>query len=193
MEKGPLESKFSKNLSTENKYKYAIQVLFDNNFHTQSAEVLEKIGFTHAVLKKRLVEKHNMKGAKLDSFFIDKSKKISIKKCGNCVLDYVWSQVKDKRCFKTYYYDKLKDEILRFVDEPTVGISTFELVDWVKTHSNVSIHAFDARCQTFYTYSTSHTNIALCYIVKDYHLHQILDKQLKRAVLFQNHLQGIMK
>lgn len=84
-------------------------------------------------MKKKRVEKHNMKGVKLNSFFINQSNgNKSIKNHGNCVIDYVWSQIKDKRGFKTYSYDKLKDEILRFVDDPKAGISTFELINWAE-------------------------------------------------------------
>ena len=138
-------------------------------------------------MKKKRVEKHNTKGVKLDSFFLNKSNgNKKIKKRENCVIDYVWSQIKNKRVFKTYSYNKLKNEILRYVDDPKTGTSTFELINWAKTHSNVSVHAFDARYKTFFTYSTGHTNIVLCYIVKDHHLHPILDNQLKKAVCEAN-------
>ena len=34
-----------------------------------------------------------------------------------------------------------KDEILRFVDNPKKEISTFEVINWPKTHPHVSVHA----------------------------------------------------
>lgn len=71
MEKGPFESKFLFRLSTEDKYKYAVKVLFDN-FCTRSAEVLEKVRFTYVVLKRKNVEKRTMQGIKLDLFFINR-------------------------------------------------------------------------------------------------------------------------
>lgn len=80
-------------LSAEDKYKYAVKVLFDDNFCTQYTEVLEKVSFTYAVLKKKNVEKHNMQGTKLDSFFINIS---NVKNCGNCVNGCVWLQVKNQ-------------------------------------------------------------------------------------------------
>ena len=188
LEKGPFQVKMPWKVGTEDKYKYAVKVLFDNNFPTQSAEVLEKIGFSYAVLKRKYVEKHNMQGVKLESYFINRSNgNKTVKKRGeNCVIYYVWPQVKDKSEFKTYTFGKLHDEILRFVDDPKGGKSTFELVNWVRFHSNVSVHAFDARYKTFITYSTPHTNIVLCYVVKDHHLQSILDKDLKQAAVEAN-------
>ena len=88
-------------MSTDDKY--AVKVLFHNNFCTQSAEVLEKVGFTY-------VEKHNMKGVQLESYFLNRSNRNkTVKKQENYVIDYVWSQVKDQYGFKKYTYEKLKE------------------------------------------------------------------------------------
>ena len=113
-------------LSTGDKYKYAVVVLFKNNFRPQSTELLEKIGFSHAMLK------HNMKGIGLESYFINRSNgNKTVKKCRNCVIDYVWSQIRANVGLRPTF-DKLCDEILRYVDDPKNGMSTFDLVDWAK-------------------------------------------------------------
>lgn len=89
--KGLYEVKMPWKLSTEDKYKYPLVVLFENNFRPQSAEVLEKVGLTYTVLKKKNVEKDDVKGIKLESCFINKSNgNKTVKKQGNCVMDYVW-------------------------------------------------------------------------------------------------------
>ena len=54
--KGPFEVKMLRKLSTGDKYKYAVVVLFENNFRPESAEVLEKIGLMHTVLKKKMLK-----------------------------------------------------------------------------------------------------------------------------------------
>ena len=76
-------------------------------------------------------------------------------------------------------YDKLKNEIYRYVPEGDM-ISTEELINWAKAcHDNVSIHAFDCRYRKFVTRSNYCSNITLVYIVKDHHCFPITDEKLK--------------
>ena len=86
-----------------------------------------------------------------------------------------------KKGFKTYTYEKLKNEIYNFVPEEKEGmINTEELINWAnKCHSNVSIHAFDSRYRKFITHIKQHPDISLVYIVKDHHCYPITDKKLK--------------
>ena len=44
----------------------------------------------------------------------------------------------------------------------------------------------DARYKKFFNYSTPQTRIVICYIIKDHHLHLILDKELKQAACEAN-------
>ena len=129
-----------------------------------------------------------MAGVKLKSFFLDKHNSgKTIKRRENCVIDYVWSQVKNQHGFKKYTYEMLKNEILRFVDDIKRGISTYEIINWARTHLYVSVHAFDSRYKKFISHNTPHTTkIVLCYIVKDHHLHPILSTQLKKAACEAN-------
>lgn len=46
----------------------------------------------------------------------------------SCVIDYVWSQVRAKRGFKTYHYEKHGNEIYSYVSNP-LRISTKELLN----------------------------------------------------------------
>ena len=95
------------------------------------------------------------------------------------MLDYVWDQVKDKRGFKTYDYDKLKDELYTYASEEP-KINTEELTEWAKDcHPNVSIHAFDSTYRKFVTHSNNCSDISLVYIVKDHHCFPITDEKLK--------------
>ena len=111
------------------------------------------------------------------------NKQRPIKKHGvnTCVIDYVWDQVRDKKGFKSYNYEKLKNEIYDFVPEDRDGkITTEELINWAKKcHNNVSIHAYDARYKKFVTHSNHFSNISLVYIVKDNHCFPITDEKLK--------------
>ena len=90
-------------------------------------------------------------------------------------------QVKGKRGFKNYDYDKLKNELYEFVSEPPM-VNTEELIDWVKQcHTNVSRHAFDSTYRKFvsYTNSNTRTDVTLVYVVKDHHCFPITDERLK--------------
>lgn len=70
-----------------------------------------------------------MGSLKLESYFLSKQK--PIKKHGEnlCVYDYVWNQVQNKRGFKNYTSNKLKDEINKFANGEDKRVSTEELVD----------------------------------------------------------------
>lgn len=60
--------------------------------------------------------------------------------------------------------DKLRDKILRFVDNPKGGISTFEIVNWAKTHPHVSVHTFHPRYKKFNHNVPDRPRTMLCYI-----------------------------
>ena len=174
-------------LSNVDKYKYTVKVLLKNSSTTQS-EVLDKIGFSYTVLLRKRVEIHKMSGVKLTAFFLEKQNRgKTIKRQENCVINYIWSQVKHQYGFKQYTYNILKDDILRYVDDIKNGISTYEIIDWSKTHEHVSVHTFDCRYKKFVSHNTLHkTKIVLCYIVKDHHLQPNLNKDLKRAACEAN-------
>lgn len=125
-----------------------------------------------------------MTSVKLTSFIL---KKYNNKRHGNCVVDYIWSQVKDQYGFKKYNYEMLKEEILHYVDDIKLGISTYEIINWASLHPQVSVHVFDSRYKKFISHNTPHrTRIVLCYIIKDHNLHPILSNDLKRAVCEAN-------
>lgn len=61
-----------------------------------------------------------------------------------CVLDYIWHEVKGKRGFKTYTYQKLAEEFVDF-NEMHPYTSTQEIIDWVKEcHRNISVRAYSS-------------------------------------------------
>lgn len=79
---------------------------------------------------------------RLESYLLNKQRPIKSHGVNTCVVDYVWDQVRGKRGFKTYTYEKLKNEIFGYVPEG----DTEELINWAnECHDNVSIHAFDSR------------------------------------------------
>ena len=82
---------------------------------------------------------------RLESYLLNKERPIKSHGVNSCVVDYIWDQVRGRRSFKRYTYEKLKDEIYRYVPEGEM-ISIEELINWAKEcHDNVSIHAFDSR------------------------------------------------
>ena len=124
--------------------------------------------------------KHKMGKLKLESYLLNKQKPIIQYGQNTCVVDYVWNQVRGKRGFKKYTYDKLKNEIYSFVCEGEM-INTDELIDWAKScHPNVSIHAFDSRYKKFITHTRKNDGyVSLVYVVKDHHCWPITDEKLK--------------
>ena len=124
---------------------------------------------------------HKMGSLKLESYLLSKQRPIKRYGEQSCVIDFIWDQVRGKPGFKTYDYNKLKDEVYKYVDGDE-KISTQELIDWVKTcHTNVSIHAFDCRYKNFVSHIAKWYNvdIFLAYIVEDHHLHPITNEKLK--------------
>ncbi|XP_068723522.1 uncharacterized protein [Montipora capricornis] len=118
---------------------------------------------------------------KLESYLLNKQRPIKSHGENTCVVEFVWDQVRGRLGFKSYTYDKLKNEIYEFVAENDM-ISTQELINWAKKcHTNVSIHAFDCRYRKFATHigANTRTNIVLAYIVKDHHCFPITDEKRK--------------
>lgn len=142
---GPFTIEKPVNLSNQDTYKLAMYTLLNKNFTILSGQHIVGSGCKILNLKKTLIEKIKMGSLKLDIYFLCKQRPIKKHGKKTCVIDYVWSQIKGKRGFKTYTYDKLKDEIYRFVLEGE-KISTDELVKWAKQcHPNVSVHGYDCR------------------------------------------------
>ena len=131
--------------------------------------------------KKKHFKKQEMGGLKLESYLLNKQRPIKSHGKNTCVIDFVWDQVKGKKGFKTYDYDKLKDEIYEFVPEGDM-ISTEELINWAKDcHPNISIHAFDSRYRNFVRHTNNCSNIVLVFVVKDHHLFPVTNEKLKNV------------
>lgn len=120
-----------------------------------------------------------MGALKLESFFLDKQRPIKSHGENTCVLDYVWDQCKSKFEFKTYTYDRLKEEMKEYAaDFPKM--STQELIEWAKTcHGKISILAYDATYRKFMKHISLHPDISLVYFVKDHHCYPITHERLK--------------
>ena len=124
-------------------YKFMIYTLLKNKFNALSGEYISKIGAEIVNYYKKKFIKHKMGAVKLESYLLRKQDVKSYGK-NSCVVDYVWSQVKIKMGFKSYDYDRLKNEIYSYVYKPPM-VNTEELIQWAREcHTKVSIHAFDA-------------------------------------------------
>lgn len=153
-------------------------LLTHNNFGMQSGEFISAIGCQYTILDKKFFIKQKMGVLKFESFLLNKQRPITTHAENSCVIDYFWDQVKGKRGFKTYTYEKLKNEIYKYVNGTM--ISTEELINWTKDcHSNVSIHAFDSRYRKFIAHNNNCSNVTLVYVVKDNHCFPITDEKLK--------------
>ena len=124
---GPFMTDMPK-LSNNDMYKFMMYILLNNNFSILSIEVINKIGCKIITYDNQQFMDHRMGKLKLQSYLLCKQKPIKSHGKNTCVVDYVWDQVKGKRGFKTYDYDKLKSEIYSYVYDPPM-INTEELID----------------------------------------------------------------
>ena len=177
---GPFTVKKPVQLSIPDTYKFAMYTLLKEKFQTLSGEYISAIGCRLIKLDKKQFKHHKMGKLRLKSYLLNKQRPIKSHSVNSCVIDYVWDQVRGSRGFKTYSYEKLKNEIYMYVPEGDM-ISTEELTNWAKTHDNISIHAFDCRHRKFITHIAvnTRTNIALVYVVKDRHMYPITNEKLK--------------
>jgi len=177
---GPFTVEKPVQLSVDDTYKFAVLTLLNTKFNLLSGERISGIGCRIIKMeeKQNLVQK--MGSLKLESYLLNKQRPIKRHGVNTCVVDYVWDQVKGKRGFKTYDYNKLKDEIYVFVPEGDM-INTEELINWVRAcHNNVSIHAFDSRYKKFIKHiGTKCRDVSLIYIVKDNHCFPVTNERLK--------------
>ena len=166
-------------LSKDDMYKLMVYVLMTNNFNPLSGQLITAIGAKILTHNPKFFAKHKMGGLKLETYLLSNSRKIKSHGENTCVLDYVWDQVRGQKGFRTYNYNKLKDELYSYApDNP--WINTEELINWAKEcHTNVSIHAFDSTYKKFVTHSNNCSNVSLVYIVKDHHCFPITDDKLK--------------
>ena len=176
---GPFTVDIPKGLSTPDTYKFALYTLLKTNVTFLSGEYITAIGCRIIKLDKKQFKHHKMGVLKIESYLLNKQRPIKSHGVNTCVIDYVWDQIRGRRGFKTYTYDKLKGEIYSFVPEGDM-ISTEELINWAnECHDNVSIHAFDCRYRKFISHSKNCSDITLVYIVKDHHCYPITDDKLK--------------
>ena len=118
---------------------------------------------------------------KLESFFLDNKNKFRVRNTDTCVIDYIWSQVRGQRGFKTYTCEKLCEELVEYADM-FPSMDTSQIIDWIKNcHHNISLHAYTCTYKKFISHISDRPDIVLIFFVKDHHLHPITDPELKRA------------
>ena len=176
---GPLTTNVPR-LSTRDMNKFMVYTLLENNFTLLSAQEIVKIGCKIITYNKQFFMHHFMGALKLDSYLLSKQRQIKSYGKNTCALDYVWDQVRGKKGFKTYDYEKLKTELYSFACNPPM-ICPEELIDWAKNcHTNLSIHAFDSMYKKFVTHTkASSIDVTLVYVVNDHHCYPITDEKLK--------------
>ena len=154
--------------------------LLNTKFNLLSGERISGIGCRIIKMEEKQTLVQKMGSLKLESYLLNKQRPIKRHGVNTCVVDYVWGQVKGKRGFKPYDYNKIKNEIYGLVPEGDM-INNEELINWVRAcHNNVSIHAFDSRYKTFINHiATTCRDVSLVYIVKDNHCFPITNEKLK--------------
>lgn len=182
---GPFEILIPK-LSLSDMYKLFIYLLLNNGFSILSTQTIEEVGASVIHHKKSYFKHHKMGRFKLESYFLDNKNKFKVRGSDTCVIDYIWSQVRGKRGFKTYDYDKLYEEVVEFADMPPF-MDKYEVINWIKAcHSNISLHAYTCTYKNFISHIANRPDIVLCFIVKDHHLHPITDPDKKNVAMCRN-------
>ena len=92
-----------------------------------SGQSVSELGFNIISLDKKQPGNTKMGSLKLESYLLNKQRPITKHGAKSCVIDYVWDQVRGKNGFKTYTYEKLRDEIYKFVPDDEM-INTKELI-----------------------------------------------------------------
>lgn len=73
-----------------------------------------------------------------------------------CVPDNVWSEVRGKRSFRSYDYNKLKLELDVLLESPPWA-TTYKFIKWTRQcHPTISIHAYNARYKKFIAHRAEH-------------------------------------
>lgn len=176
---GPFQISIPK-LSKKDMYKLILYELLTNGFNILSTQTIEEVGATIITHKKSYFKHHKMGRIKLESFFLDNKNKIKVRGPDTCVLDYIWHEVKGKRAFKTYTYEKLSDELVEYSSDYPF-MSTQEIVDWIKAcHNNISLHAYTATYKKFMKHISNRPHVILAFSVKDHHCHPNTNPELKR-------------
>ena len=183
---GPFQTKLPA-LNTDDKYLFALYTLLTSNIYLLSGEYISALGFDIMKLDKRNVIHHKMGRLRLENYLLEHQRPIKSHGKNLCVIDYIWDAIKNKRGFRRYTFDKLKEEIYTHIIDPPM-ISTYEMISWAKDHhpNTVSIHAFDCRYKKFISHISPESRVSLVYIVKDHHLYPITDKRLKESAIFSN-------
>lgn len=86
------------------------------DFSILSTQTIEEVGATIITHKKSFFKHHKMGRLKLESFFLDNKNKFRVRGSDTCVIDYIWSQVRGQHGFKTYTYEKLSEELVKYAD-----------------------------------------------------------------------------
>lgn len=162
-------------MTKEDMYKFMVYILYENGFVPQSTERIEEIGATVIHHKRSFFKDHKMGRLKLESYFLDNKNKIKVRGPDSCVLDYFWHEIKGRRGFKSYTYDKLLDE-LSYYDTTNEFplLSTREIVNWIKAkHNNISLHAYSCTDKKFMSHIPHAPDVILTFFVKDNHCHPI--------------------
>ena len=95
------------------------------------------------------------------------------------MIHFIWHQCQNKKGFKRYNYQKLRDELSEFATSFPF-MSTQAVVDWAREcHPNLSIHAYDSTYKKFMKYLGISHDISLVFFIKDNHCYPITDERLK--------------
>ena len=169
-------------MSLKDMYKFMMYTLLNNGFNILSTQTIEEIGATVVHHKKSFFKDHKMGRLKLESYFLNNKNKIKVHGADTCVIEYIWREVKGRRGFKTYTYEKLSDELSKYdTTEEFPFLSSQEIVNWIREcHGNISLHAYTCTYQKFMSHISHTPDVILSFFVKDHHLYPITNPELKK-------------
>ena len=101
-------------MSNDDLYKFMVYTLLQHDFSVLSTQTIANIG-AKIMIHKPLELKHMKDGAlKYNSYFLDKQFPLKQRGDNTCMIDFIWHQCQNKKGFKRYTYQKLKDELSEF-------------------------------------------------------------------------------
>jgi hypothetical protein len=95
-----------------------------------------------------------------------------------CVIDYIYMQLKGVESFKTLTIDKLKLDFPFYKN----GISTRDIIEWAKSRRYISVYALNPLMKVFENYIADDSQHALVFIVNNKHCYPIMDAKLRQMV-----------
>lgn len=105
-------------------------------------------------------------------------------KDGLCVIDFIYKELKDKPCYKSLTYEKLKIDFPFYKN----GITTEEIINWAKEKKYISIYAVSPFKCVFESFVADVPRYALVFLCNNGHCYPITDEEQRQQIFKKNNI-----